>query len=140
MLLPGPARSKSLNLTIIWAQIWDEGIDLVIICKSKATGEEQAYKILPKKTKENVYREVKIIKHLSSHLIVDTLSAVYEDADSLHLVMELWSRVCPIDNMSRNDATQHQAAKLIIDLILVIKYFHEMGVDLRIFSEPVLGS
>lgn len=102
---------------------------LVRICKSKTTGEELACKTLPKKTEENVHKEVEIMQHLSGHPSVVTLQAVYEDAESLHLVMELCSGGRLIDEMSRNGCySEHQAAKLIKELIMVIKYCHEMGV------------
>lgn len=101
----------------------------VRICKSKATGEELACKTLPKKTEENVHKEVEIMQHLSGHPSVVTLRAVYEDAESLHLVMELCSGGRLIDEMSRNGRySEHQAANLIKELIMVIKYCHELGV------------
>lgn len=75
---------------------------LVRICKSKATGEELACKTLPKKIEENVHKEVEIMQRLSGHPSVVTLQAVYEDAESLHLVMELCSGGRLIDEMSRN--------------------------------------
>jgi len=47
----------------------------------------------------------------------------------LHLVMELCSGGRLIDEMSRNGCySEQQAAKLIKELIMVIKYCHEMGV------------
>lgn len=115
---------------------YDLGLELgrgkfgrVRICKSKATGEELACKSLPKKTEENVHKEVEIMQHISGHPSVVTLRAVYEDAESLHLVMELCSGGCLIDEMSTNGRySEHQAAKLIKELIMVIKYYHELGV------------
>eukprot|EP00253_Pinus_taeda_P017533 PITA_17533 len=102
---------------------------LVRICKSKATGEELACKTLPKKTEENVYKEIEIMQHLSGHPNVVTLRAVYEDAESLHLVMELCTGGRLTDEMSRTGCySEHQAANLIRELIMVIKYCHELGV------------
>jgi serine/threonine protein kinase len=102
---------------------------LVRICKKKSTGENLACKTLPRKTEENVYKEVEIMQHLSGHPGVVTLQAVYEDAESLHLVMELCSGGRLIDEMSRNGCySEHQAANLIKELIMVIKYCHELGV------------
>jgi serine/threonine protein kinase len=102
---------------------------LVRICKKKATGENLACKTLPRKTEENVYKEVEIMQHLSGHPGVVTLQAVYEDAESLHLVMELCSGGRLIDEMSRNGCySEHQAANLIKELMMVIKYCHELGV------------
>eukprot|EP00253_Pinus_taeda_P010148 PITA_10148 len=91
---------------------------LVRICKSKATGEELACKTLPKKTEENVYKEIEIMQHLSGHPNVVTLRAVYEDAESLHLVMELCTGGRLTDEMSRTGCySEHQAADC-----------HELGV------------
>jgi len=73
----------------------------VRICKKKATGENLASKTLPRKTEENVHKEVETMQHLSGHPGVVTLQAVYEDAESLHLVMELCSGRLLIDEMSR---------------------------------------
>lgn len=85
-----------------------------------------------------MHKEVEIMQHLSGHPSVVTLQAVYEDAESLHLVMELCSGGRLIDEMSRNGCySEHQAAKLIKELIMVIKYCHEMGVihrDIREYS------
>ena len=115
---------------------YDLGLELgrgkfgvVRICKNKVTGEELACKTLSKMTKENVHKEVEIMQHLSGHPGVVTLKAVYEDAESLHLVMELCSGERLIDEMSRNGRySEHQAAYLIKELIMVIKYCHELGV------------
>eukprot|EP01018_Ginkgo_biloba_P031386 Gb_17014 [translate_table: standard] len=102
---------------------------LVRLCRNKVTGEELACKTLPKKGEENVHKEVEIMQHLSGHPSVVTLRAVYEDADSLHLVMELCAGGRLLDEMSKNGCyPEHQAAKLLKDVILVIKYCHEMGV------------
>jgi len=77
-------------------------LGLVRIHESKATREGRAYKILPKETKENACREAESIQHLSGHLSVFTLSAMYGDVDYLHLVMELCSRGYLIDDMAIN--------------------------------------
>ncbi|KAH9288408.1 hypothetical protein KI387_032525 [Taxus chinensis] len=102
---------------------------LVRLCKSKATGEELACKTLPKNGEENVHMEVEIMQHLSGHPNVVTLRAVYEDTDSLHLVMEFCSGGRLLNAMSKNGCyAEHQAANLIKELVAVIKYCHEMGV------------
>eukprot|EP00253_Pinus_taeda_P015346 PITA_15346 len=102
---------------------------LVRICKRKATGKELACKTISKKTEENVYKEIEIMQHLSGHPNVVTLQAVYEDAESLHLVMELCTGGRLTDEMSRTGRySEHQAANLIKELITVIKYCHQLGV------------
>lgn len=101
----------------------------VRLCKNKITGEELACKTLPKNGGENVHMEVEIMQHLSGHTNVVTLRAVYEDADSLHLVMEFCSGGRLLDSMTKNGCfPEHKSANLIKELISVIKYCHDMGV------------
>ncbi|XP_071729902.1 serine/threonine-protein kinase PEPKR2-like isoform X2 [Rutidosis leptorrhynchoides] len=100
----------------------------VVKCRSKVSGEEFACKILPKGD-EIVHKEVEIMQHLSGHPGVVTLKAVYEDVECFHLVMELCSGGRLLDQM-RNDGlfSEQKAAILIKELMLVLKYCHEMGV------------
>lgn len=100
----------------------------VVKCRSKVSGEEFACKILPKR-EEIVHREVEIMQHLSGHPGVVMLKAVYEDAQCFHLVMELCSGGRLLDHM-KNDGlfSEQKAANLIKELMLVLKYCHEMGV------------
>lgn len=102
----------------------------VSVCRSRATGAEFACKTLPKAGGDSVHREVEIMQHLSGHPNVVTLQAVYEDSESFHLVMELCSGGRLLDEMAREGGryTEHRAANLLKELILVIKYCHEMGV------------
>ncbi|XP_042501985.1 serine/threonine-protein kinase PEPKR2 [Macadamia integrifolia] len=100
----------------------------VRLCRSKASGAELACKTLPK-GEETVHREVEIMQHLSGHPGVVALKAVYEDSDSFHLVMELCSGGRLLDQMVKEGRySEHHAANIIKELILVIKYCHEMGV------------
>ncbi|CAA2994677.1 serine threonine- kinase PEPKR2-like [Olea europaea subsp. europaea] len=100
----------------------------VVYCRCKATGEDFACKIL-RKGEEIVHREVEIMQHLSGHPGVVTLKAVYEDAESFHLVMELCSGGRLLDQMAREGRyTDRQAANIIKELMLAIRYCHEMGV------------
>eukprot|EP00253_Pinus_taeda_P018794 PITA_18794 len=80
------------------------------------------------------------MQHLSGHPNVVTLRSVYEDVESLHLVMELCTGGCPTNEMSRTGCySEHQATKLIKELIMVIKYYHELCVvHLDIKPENVL--
>ncbi|GMH03025.1 hypothetical protein Nepgr_004864 [Nepenthes gracilis] len=100
----------------------------VVVCRSKASGEELACKTL-RKGEELVHREVEIMQHLSGHFGIVTLKAVYEDSESFYLVMELCSGGRLIDQMAREGQySEHRTANIIKELILVIKYCHEMGV------------
>ncbi|KAF8377337.1 hypothetical protein HHK36_030714 [Tetracentron sinense] len=100
----------------------------VRLCRCRASGAEFACKTLCK-LEETVHREVEIMQHLSGHPGVVTLKAVYEDSDSFHLVMELCSGGRLLDQMARKGCySEQQAANLLRELILVIKYCHDMGV------------
>ncbi|OVA15263.1 Protein kinase domain [Macleaya cordata] len=100
----------------------------VRVCSSRATGAEFACKTL-RKGEETVHREVEIMQHLSGHPGVVALKAVYEDSDSFHLVMELCSGGRLLDQMIREGQySEHRAANVLKELMLVIKYCHEMGV------------
>lgn len=100
----------------------------VVLCRSKTTGEEFACKTL-KKGEEIVHREVEIMQHLSGHPGVVTLKAVYEDAESFHLVMELCSEGRLLDQMAREGIySEQKAANIIKELMLAVRYCHEMGV------------
>nr|GMD85045.1 serine/threonine-protein kinase PEPKR2 [Ipomoea batatas] len=100
----------------------------VLLCRSKVTGVQFACKTLLK-GEETVHREVEIMQHLSGHQGVVMLEAVYEEQERFHLVMEL----CPggrlIDQMANQGSySEHQAANIFKDLMMVVKYCHDMGV------------
>lgn len=100
----------------------------VRMCWSKASGEVFACKTLSK-GEEPVHREVEVMQHLSGHVGIVTLKAVYEDAESFYLVMEF----CPggrlLDQMARaRRYSEHHAANILKELVMVIKYCHDMGV------------
>ncbi|CAN1181648.1 Serine/threonine-protein kinase PEPKR2 [Linum perenne] len=100
----------------------------VSLCRSRASGVEFACKTL-KKGEETVHREVEIMQHLSGHPGVVTLHAVYEELEFFHLVMEFCSGGRLIDQMVGEDRCSEQwAANVFKDVLLVIKYCHEMGV------------
>ncbi|CAL1390245.1 unnamed protein product [Linum trigynum] len=100
----------------------------VSLCTSRTSGVEFACKTL-KKGEETVHREVEIMQHLSGHPGVVTLHAVYEESESFHLVMEFCSGGRLIDQMVKEGRySEQRAANIFKDVMLVIKYCHEMGV------------
>lgn len=100
----------------------------VWLCRSRINGVEFACKTL-KKGEETVHREVEIMQHLSGHAGIVTLRAVYEDPECFHLVMELCSGGRLVDQMvEEGQYSEHRAANILRELILVIKYCHDMGV------------
>ncbi|MQM01443.1 hypothetical protein Taro_034200 [Colocasia esculenta] len=123
-------RKKKLEQEYVLGQEIGQGkFGSVRLCRSRATGEEFACKTLPKNGEETVHREVEIMQHLSGHPGVVTLNAVYEDLEYFHLVMELCSGGRLLDLMAREGRySEQRAANLLRELILVIKYCHDMGV------------
>ncbi|XP_059460667.1 serine/threonine-protein kinase PEPKR2 [Corylus avellana] len=100
----------------------------VWMCRSRVSGVEYACKTL-RKGEETVHREVEIMQHLSGHPGVVTLQAVYEESDCFHLVMELCSGGCLINQMVQEvQYSEHRAANIFKEVMLVIKYCHDMGV------------
>ncbi|KAK2391506.1 serine/threonine-protein kinase PEPKR2 [Trifolium repens] len=100
----------------------------VYLCRSRVSGAEFACKTL-RKGEETVHREVEIMQHLSGHSGVVTLQAVYEEAESFHLVMELCSGGRLIDQMVKDSPySEQRAANILKEVMLVIKYCHDMGV------------
>ncbi|KAF7829976.1 serine/threonine-protein kinase PEPKR2 [Senna tora] len=100
----------------------------VWLCRSRLSGAEYACKTL-RKGEETVHREVEIMQHLSGHPGVVTLLAVYEEAECFHLVMELCSGGRLIDRMVKEGPyTEQRAANVLKEVMLVIKYCHDMGV------------
>lgn len=100
----------------------------VWLCRCRVSGVEFACKTLVK-GEETVHREVEIMQHLSGHPGVVTLKAVYEDSESFHLVMELCSGGRLIDQMTKEGRySEQRAANIFKELMMVIKYCHDMGV------------
>ncbi|XP_077224690.1 serine/threonine-protein kinase PEPKR2-like [Tasmannia lanceolata] len=123
-------RKKKLEKEYILGHKIGEGkFGSVRLCRSKSNGAEFACKTLTKMGKETPHMEVEIMQHLSGHPSVVTLEAVYEDSESFHLVMELCSGGRFLDEMIKTRRySEHRAANLLKELILVIKYCHDMGV------------
>lgn len=100
----------------------------VLLCRSKVNGKEFACKTLCK-GEEPVHQEVEIMQHLSGHPGIVTLKAVYEDLKSFFLVMELCSGGRLLDQMAKErQYSEYCAANVLKELLLVIKYCHDMGV------------
>ncbi|THU62945.1 hypothetical protein C4D60_Mb01t10490 [Musa balbisiana] len=123
-------RKKKLeNEYVLGRQIGKGRFGSVRLCWSKVNGEEFACKTLLKNGEETVHREVEIMQHVSGHPGIVTLKAVFEDSKSFHLVMELCSGGRLMDQMVKEGRySECRAAILMKELILVIKYCHEMGV------------
>lgn len=80
------------------------------------------------RTDDTVHKEVEIMQHLSGHPGVVTIKAVFEEKDFYHLVMELCSGGRLLDKMKDGRFSEEQAARVVKELVEVLKYCHEMGV------------
>ncbi|KAL5732183.1 hypothetical protein ACHQM5_004831 [Ranunculus cassubicifolius] len=137
----------------------------VRLCKSKANGEEFACKTFCKSIETTqlhltklegtekdcknedilaaiVYREVEILHHLSGHPGIVTLKGVYhdEEEENFYIIMELCSGGDLLTQMKKTKCySEIQAAFILKELMLVVKYCHDKGVVHRdIKAENVL--
>lgn len=161
-------KGKAKNIKMYYAmgdEIGKGEFGAVRLCKSKATGEEfacktfckseEAMKLLLKKLEAKhekakicdilaalVYREAELLQHLSGHPGIVKFKGVYEDDDSecFHLVMELCSGGDLLTQMRKvRRYSESQAASMIKELVLAIKYCHNKGVVHRdIKAENIL--
>lgn len=121
-------KNKIEDDYVLGATIGQGKFGSVCLCQSRFSGVEYACKTL-RKGEETVHREVEIMQHLSGHPGVVTLQAVYEESDCFHLVMELCSGGCLINQMAQEVRyLEHHAANIFKEVMLVIKYCHDMGV------------
>ncbi|EPS69569.1 calcium-dependent protein kinase 8, partial [Genlisea aurea] len=105
------------------------------LCTGKNGGEVYACKSISKKkliTKvdiEDVRREVEIMKHLPHHPNIVSLKETYEDAEAVHLVMELCEGGELFDRIvSRGHYTERAAAAVTRTIVEVIQDCHNHGV------------
>ncbi|XP_047311318.1 calcium-dependent protein kinase 32-like [Impatiens glandulifera] len=105
------------------------------LCTDKSTGETLACKSISKKKLrtrvdiEDVKREVEIMKHLPSHPNIVSLKATYEDANAVHLVMELCEGGELFDRIvARGHYTERAAAAVTRTIVEIIQNCHKHGV------------
>lgn len=105
------------------------------MCTDKSTGEAFACKSISKKKLrtrvdiEDVRREVDIMKHMPNHVNIVSLKDTYEDADAVHLVMELCAGGELFDRIvARGHYTERAAAGVTKTIVEVIQMCHKHGV------------
>ncbi|CAL0316907.1 unnamed protein product [Lupinus luteus] len=105
------------------------------LCVEKATGKEYACKSIVKRKLiteedvEDVRREIQIMHHLVGSPDVITIKEAYEDAVSVHVVMELCAGGELFDRIvERGHYTERKAAKLARTIVGVIESCHSLGV------------
>ncbi|XP_014512032.1 calcium-dependent protein kinase 26 [Vigna radiata var. radiata] len=105
------------------------------LCVEKATGKEYACKSILKRKLvteedvEDVRREIQIMHHLAGSPDVISIKEAFEDAVSVHVVMELCAGGELFDRIvERGHYTERKAAKLARTIVGVIESCHSLGV------------
>ncbi|XP_061360839.1 calcium-dependent protein kinase 1-like isoform X2 [Gastrolobium bilobum] len=108
---------------------------ITFLCVEKATGKEYACKsilkrkLLTDEDVEDVRREIQIMHHLVGSPNVISIKEAYEDAVSVHVVMELCAGGELFDRIvERGHYTERKAAKLSRTIVGVIESCHSLGV------------
>ncbi|ESW13501.1 hypothetical protein PHAVU_008G201900 [Phaseolus vulgaris] len=105
------------------------------LCTHKSTGKQYACKTIAKRKLvnkediEDVKREVQIMHHLSGQPNIVELVNVFEDKQSVHLVMELCAGGELFDRIiAKGHYTERAAASLLRTIVQIVHTCHSMGV------------
>ncbi|KAK8449385.1 hypothetical protein SEVIR_7G209500v4 [Setaria viridis] len=105
------------------------------LCTERATGLKYACKSVSKRKLvrradvEDMRREITILQHLSGQPNVAEFKGAFEDADSVHLVMELCTGGELFDRITaKGSYSERQAAAVCRDVLTVVHVCHFMGV------------
>ncbi|GAB2298872.1 Calcium-dependent protein kinase 15 [Dionaea muscipula] len=108
---------------------------IIYLCTEKSTGQSYACKSILKRKlvtrseREDVKREIQILQHLSGQPNVVGFKGVYEDRQSVHVVMELCSGGELFDQIiARGHFSEKDAAVIIRDVVRIVQTCHLMGV------------
>ncbi|GLT34999.1 hypothetical protein SLA2020_094840 [Shorea laevis] len=108
---------------------------ITYLCTEKATGTKYACKSIPRrkllsrKDKEDVRREIAILQYLTGQPNIVEFKGEYEDKDGLHLVMELCSGGELFDRIeSKGSYSEREAATIFRQVMKVVHVCHFMGV------------
>ncbi|KAG2567985.1 hypothetical protein PVAP13_7NG283100 [Panicum virgatum] len=105
------------------------------LCTERATGLKYACKSVSKRKLvrradvEDMRREITILQHLSGQPNVAEFKGAFEDADAVHLVMELCTGGELFDRITaKGSYSERQAAAVCRDVLTVVHVCHFMGV------------
>lgn len=105
------------------------------LCTEKATGDVYACKsiskrkLLTEEDVEDVRREIRIMHHLAGHPNVISITGAYEDAVSVHVVMECCAGGELFDRIiRRGHYSEKAAADLARVIVSVVETCHSLGV------------
>jgi len=143
-LLPGQSITASVlqrhtenlrDLYILGRKLGQGQFGVTYHCTEKATGLHFACKSIAKRKLispedvEDVRREIHIMHHLSGHPNIVTIKGAYEDATSVHLVMELCAGGELFDRIiQRGHYSEAKAAELTRTIVGVVETCHSLGV------------
>uniref|UniRef100_A0A2N9H679 non-specific serine/threonine protein kinase n=1 Tax=Fagus sylvatica TaxID=28930 RepID=A0A2N9H679_FAGSY len=103
------------------------------LCVEKGTGKEYACKsivnskLLTDGEVEDVRREIQIMHHLAGQPNIISIKGAYEDADAVHVVMELCAGGELFDRIIQR-VTERTAAQLTRTIVGIVEACHSLGV------------
>ncbi|PUZ48421.1 hypothetical protein GQ55_7G244100 [Panicum hallii var. hallii] len=105
------------------------------LCTERATGLKYAcksvskHKLVRRADVDDIRREITILQHLSGQPNVAEFKGAFEDADAVHLVMELCTGGELFDRITaKGSYSERQAAAVCRDVLTVVHVCHFMGV------------
>ncbi|XP_063851048.1 ribosomal protein S6 kinase 2 beta-like isoform X1 [Scylla paramamosain] len=97
-------------------------------CVHKATRQEYAVKVIPKKTRD-CQEEIEILYRYGHHTNIISLRDVYEDDSHVYLVMELMKGRELFDKILRQKFfSEREASAVLLTLSHAVQYLHQNGV------------
>ncbi|XP_048602606.1 calcium-dependent protein kinase 12-like [Brassica napus] len=131
-----PYKTKNLKDDYVLGRVLGQGqYGTTFLCTHNETGQKLACKSIPKKKLlrqehfDRVLREIQIMHHLSENPNVVRIQSTYEDATSVHLVMELCEGGELFDRIAKKGHhSEREAAKLTKTIVAVIEACHSLGV------------
>ncbi|KAG2301231.1 hypothetical protein Bca52824_029882 [Brassica carinata] len=131
-----PYKTKNLKDDYVLGRVLGQGqYGTTFLCTHNETGQKLACKSIPKRKLlrqehfDRVLREIQIMHHLSEYPNVVRIQSTYEDATSVHLVMELCEGGELFDRIvTKGHHSEREAAKLIKTIVSVVEACHSLGV------------
>uniref|UniRef100_A0A0D3EDQ1 non-specific serine/threonine protein kinase n=1 Tax=Brassica oleracea var. oleracea TaxID=109376 RepID=A0A0D3EDQ1_BRAOL len=131
-----PYKTKNLKDDYVLGRVLGQGqFGITFLCTYNETGQKLACKSIPKRKLlcqedcDDVLREIQIMRHLSEYPNVVRIQSTYEDANDVHLVMELCEGGELFDRIEKKGHySEREAAKLIKTIVAVVEACHSLGV------------
>uniref|UniRef100_A0A1J3G5V6 non-specific serine/threonine protein kinase n=1 Tax=Noccaea caerulescens TaxID=107243 RepID=A0A1J3G5V6_NOCCA len=108
---------------------------ITYMCEEISTGKRYACKSIPKRKlrneekKEALKTEIQIMNHVSGHNNIVEIQAVYEDTESVHIVVELCGGGKLSDRIETNSYySEKDSAGILSSIVNALLIFHSIGV------------